>query len=64
MLRRGDPQMANAPADDNTWIFGYGSLIWGTGPVQTLDRRVPAAQLVLDDELVLHFTKRVSPEHR
>ena len=22
------------------------------------------AQLVLDDELVLHFTKRVSPEHR
>lgn len=23
-----------------TWIFGYGSLIWGTGPVQTVERRV------------------------
>ena len=22
------------------WIFGYGSLIWGTGPVQTAERRV------------------------
>ena len=32
--------MANAPADDNTWIFGYGSLIWGAGPVRTLDRRI------------------------
>lgn len=28
--------------DENrsTWIFGYGSLIWGTGPVQTIERRV------------------------
>lgn len=23
-----------------TWIFGYGSLIWGTGLVQTIERRV------------------------
>lgn len=25
--------------DESTWIFGYGSLIWGTGPVQTKDSR-------------------------
>jgi hypothetical protein len=23
----------------SSWVFGYGSLIWGTGPVNVLDRR-------------------------
>jgi hypothetical protein len=25
--------------NSSTWIFGYGSLTWGSGPVQTTERR-------------------------
>lgn len=49
--------------DENrsTWVFGYGSLIWGTGPVQTVERVWAFCQDGTENGLGFHKAGMATP---